>query len=470
MLCMTYMASSACTPPQLNTNVSEKAASAASRPNIIFILADDLGYGDLTCFGSSDIETPYLDQLAVQGMQLRGFYASSAVCTPSRAAILSGKYPLRFNIRHHFRDVTDENLPVEETSMAWMLKKHGYLTAHVGKWHLGGLQVHEFRAREKGDKSVDPGPLQHGFDHYLCFVEDTIRKVLFREKRLYRDGGQHLVRNDKPLSPVKGHWTDLKTEEVIHLIDSSSRFDKPFFINLWYDAPHTPYEPAPSPHLEKYKARGFSGNKLLYCSMVSHMDENIGRIIDKLEELNELENTLIVFTSDNGPAYFGSTGYFKGGKADLHEGGIRVPFIATWPGKIPAGIINTGLVTSNVDLLPTFCAAGNIDYDPALYDGQNILPWLSDPDKTPPEREVFWQLDHYDFYPQPGDKPQPYATTAVRRGRHKLLADSLTAVALFDLTDDPSEMKNRLNEYTKVRDSLVVRIRKYLSDPRMVED
>ncbi len=460
---LTVVLFTACNDGDHQTSVSPK------KPNILFILADDLGYGDLTCFGSHEIETPNLDALASTGIQLRNFYASSAVCTPSRAAILSGKYPIRFDIRHHFRDETDENLPAEISSMAWMLKKGGYFTAHIGKWHLGGIQEHEFNARAHGDDSVDPGPMQHGFDHYLCFIEDTVRKELFSKKRLYRDGGLHLVRNERRIPPVSGHWTDIKTDETIFLIDSLSRAGQPFFINLWYDVPHTPYEPAPAPHTEKYKARGFTGNKLLYNAMVSHMDAGIGRIVKRLKGLGELDNTLIVFTSDNGPAYFGSTGYFSGGKADLHEGGIRVPFIAAWPGNISSGVINTNVVASNVDLLPTFCKAAGVDYDGSLYDGENILPWLTGAEKAPPRREIFWQLDFYSFYPQPGDKPKPYATTALLKGSYKLLADSLEPVELFDLADDPSEMKNKVDEFTDIRDSLAIRIQKYLSDPRIVE-
>ena len=179
------------------------------------------------------------------------------------------------------------------------------------------------------------------------------------------------------------------------------------------------------------------------------------------------DNTLIVFTSDNGPAFFGSTGYFKGGKADLHEGGIRVPFIAAWPGRIPAGIISTGLVAAHVDLLPTFCEAAGIEYDPSRLDGMSILPWLRGENKVLPEREIFWQLDLYTWFPQPGEKPEPYATTAMLKDKHKLLADSLLPVELFDLRDDPSEMENRLGEQAGLADSMTDRMMEYLAAPRM---
>jgi arylsulfatase A-like enzyme len=196
------------------------------------------------------------------------------------------------------------------------------------------------------------------------------------------------------------------------------------------------------------------------------MDANIGKIIMHLEEIGIRDNTLIVFTSDNGPAFYGSTGYFKGGKADLHEGGIRVPFIASWPGKIPSGVVSTGLVAAHIDLLPTFCEVAGITCDPSSQDGINLLPWLMDIGAELPERELFWQLDHYDFYPQPGEKPKPYSTTAFLSGKYKLLADSLLPVELFDLGDDPSEMKNQLNKRTAFADSLSHKIREYLAAPR----
>ena len=164
--------------------------TGAHRPNILFLLADDLGYGDLSCFGSSEIETPNLDSLAAGGIQLRNFYASSGVCTPSRAAILTGRYPLRFDIRQHFRDIRGEYLPVQDVSLPWLMKRNGYRTFHIGKWHLGGLQEHQFNARSRGVPGVNPGPLEHGFDRYLVNLEDTIRGELVKTARLYRDGGR----------------------------------------------------------------------------------------------------------------------------------------------------------------------------------------------------------------------------------------------------------------------------------------
>ncbi|NBC83528.1 MAG: sulfatase-like hydrolase/transferase [Bacteroidetes bacterium] len=158
------------------------------QPNVLLIVADDLGYGDLSCYGSNDIETPNIDALADNGIKLGNFYAGSAVCTPSRVAMLTGKFPIRYNVTKHFSDVTNENLPVTEDNIPHMFRNNGYASAHVGKWHLGGLQEHEFTARQHNGQRIDPGPLQHGFDHYLAFIEDTIRGILHNEKMLYRKG------------------------------------------------------------------------------------------------------------------------------------------------------------------------------------------------------------------------------------------------------------------------------------------
>ncbi|MGC9341921.1 MAG: sulfatase family protein, partial [Bacteroidales bacterium] len=388
-------------------------------PNILFILADDLGYGDLGCFGSHEIETPNLDQLASEGIQLRNFYASSAVCTPSRVSLLTGKFPIRYNVRKHFSDRTDENLPVFENNLPFMLKEQGYFTAHVGKWHLGGIQEHEFQARTQGNYKVDPGPLQHGFDHYLAFVEDTIRAILFDQNMLYRRGGEHLVRNDRRIDPVNNHWTDIKVQETLSLIEQSLENNKPFFINLWYDVPHTPYEPAPAPFYEIYARRGYQAPKSHYCSMITHMDHGIGKIVKFLKDHGLYENTVIVFTSDNGPAYFGSTGYFKGGKADLHDGGIHVPFIITWPERLGNGEIRTDIIASNVDLLPTFAEVSGADPERYSFDGISIFPYLANEKEFEERPPLFFQLDLYKWYPQPGEKPEPYSTVALISGKYK---------------------------------------------------
>lgn len=456
------------------------------KPNLIFIMADDLGYGDISCFGSRDIHTPNIDQLASAGKMYTQFYSGSAVCSPTRASILTGKYPLRFDIDEHFDD-RESHLPRNVTTVPKLLKKAGYATAHIGKWHLGGLNQKHINDR----KDSIPGPLQHGFDHYLCNLEDPgIRPTLMMERRLYRTGGQSMIRSDRNAPPTNRHWTDMKVDEAITLIDRYHGQGMPFFLNLWFDVPHTPYEPAPAPHINKYAdSSGKQGNVynnmvsylgshlprmgnhmekdgIFYKSMVSHMDANIGRLIEHLKKTGIYENTLIVFTSDNGPAFEGSPGKFTGGKADLHEGGIRVPMIAAWPGRIQAGTSSDEL-SNTIDILPTFCDAANVKIPKNLkIDGVSLLPSLIENKTVKRSGPVFWQLNLYEWYPQPGEKPKPYATEIARNGKWKLLALEGKPVALYDIEQDPREQNNLLNTRPDIANPLGQKIRDWLNEPR----
>ncbi len=435
--------------------------AAAKRPNIILILADDLGYADLTCFGSTAAKTPHLDALAKRGMRWTQFYAASAVCTPTRASVLTGRYPLRFDIRKHFTD-HEEHLPRETVTLPKLLKQAGYATAHMGKWHLGGLNQKHIDDRANNI----PGPHEQGFEHYLTQLEDpAIRAELGRTRRLYRDGGKHLVRNDENAPPDEGHWTDITGDEAVGLVERYHGEQRPFFINLWFTVPHKPYEPAPEPHLNRYKD-GAEGDQLLFRSMVSHMDAKVGQLVAKLDELGIAEDTLILFTSDNGPAYEGHPGPWKGGKTDLHEGGIRVPMIACWPGRIPAGT-ETGALGHTNDLLPTFCAAAGVTPPSDLeLDGLNLLPHLTE-NAPPPERgTVFWQMDLYKGFQRHEAKPKPYATEIARKGRWKLLAKDGIPVELIDLDANPGETVNLLEKQPAIVEELAAELHAWLAAPR----
>ncbi|MCB0839588.1 MAG: sulfatase-like hydrolase/transferase, partial [Bacteroidetes bacterium] len=187
-------------------------------PNIIVLLADDLGYGDLSVYGSQSIHTPNIDHLAAEGMRFSRFYAGSAVCSPSRACLLTGKFPLRHGVTRHFND-REMHLTPLATTIPQLLKNQGYQSAHIGKWHLGGLRIQDFEARQKG-KSALPGPLEHGFDHYLCNIEDPlIRADLITNRQLYRQGGNTMVRNDQRADTIHKHWTEIKVDEAISLLD-----------------------------------------------------------------------------------------------------------------------------------------------------------------------------------------------------------------------------------------------------------
>jgi arylsulfatase A-like enzyme len=443
-------------------NTEEKSDEKPSPPNVIILLADDLGYGDLSCYGSPSIETPNIDALSKKGMRFTRFYSGSAVCTPSRACLLTGKFPLRFDIRQHFTD-NEEHLPEGTPTIPRLLKQSGYASAHIGKWHLGGLRPQDYEARERNEPA-NPGPLQHGFDHFLSSIEGApIRPELIRKRMLYREGGKYMVRNDKRAAEVDKHWTEIKVDEAIGLIDNYNSEKQPFFLNLWFDVPHTPYEPAPEPHLSKYEKLGATGDQLYFRSMVSHLDFNIGRLVKKLKELDIFENTIIIFTSDNGPAFQGSPGPFKGGKTDLHEGGIRVPMFAVWPGKIPEN--SHSFQTAHMaDILPTICEVTGIT-PPKDIDGVSLLSHLENGEMI--ERGVLmWQMDLYTYFQNQGPKPIPHATSVALRGNWKLLTDSLQPTELFDLEADQRELYNLLGEEPELTKELLESIKEFHSAPR----
>jgi len=438
-----------------------------TRPNFIILLADDLGYADPSCFGGKAVATPNLDRLAAGGMKFTQFYAASAVCTPTRASVLTGRYPLRFDIRRHFPGTDDSHLPTSAVTLPELLRAAGYATAHVGKWDQGGLYQSHIRDRAH---SI-PGPHQHGFDHYLCQREEQpFRGNMLRARTLYRQGGTCLIRNEKNVPPSDPyyyrHLTDIIGDEAVRLIEQYAAEDKPFFVNVWWNVPHTPLEPAPEPFWSQTAAEGISDDQHRFRSMVAHMDHKIGQIVAKLDELGIRDNTFVLFTSDNGGAWEADVGPLKGGKTDLHEGGIREPMIASWPGTIPAGTTSNVVGHTN-DILPTFCAAANVKVPAeAKVEGINLLPVLTGKQTTLEPRTVFWQLDHYRRLQRHYPKPKPYSTAVVRRGPWKLLAKGAQPVELFNVESDPRETTNLLEKKPKLVAELQSELRAFLAAPR----
>lgn len=429
---------------------NQKEETKVNKPNIIFLLADDLGRGDVGCFDGRRVDTPHLDNLAKEGIKFNNFYSAAAVCSPSRVSCLTGRFPYAFNITGHFHD-KEEHMPTGAVTIPELLKEAGYVSKHIGKWHLGGLNVKHCEDRAN---SI-PGPLEHGFDHYLTMYEDpAIRADLITERMLYRTGAKYLVRNDKKVDPIDGHWTDVKVDEGLEFIDESHQNNQPFYLNFWFDVPHTPYEPAPSPIIDPYVSRA-KGDDLLYRSMVAHMDASIGRIVAKVKELGIEENTLIFFTSDNGPSHQGSPSWVKGRKCDLHEGGIHQAALASWKGQIKPGSQSDELANT-VDLLSTFCAAAGVQLPADLkQDGVNILPTMVS-GKAIPERTMFWKMKIYnDFYDVVTDvKPMPINTEIVRRGKWKLLAKDGAPTELYNLDEDPLERWNLVETWPEITNEL----------------
>jgi len=443
-------------------------AAAGEKPNIILLLADDLGYGDLSCFGSPAVKTPNLDRLAKEGARFTRFYAASAVCSPTRASVLTGRYPLRFGITRHFND-RNQWLPESATTVAELLKGAGYNTAHVGKWHLGGLHVNAQGKRLDNQ----PGPRQHGFDFYQTQIEQQpLRGRMGRDRTLFRQGGTVLIRNGRQISKEdpyhSKHLTNANGDFAVELIERLSADKKPFFINLWWLVPHKPYEPAPEPHWSNTKADGISKDQHCFRSMVQHMDAKTGQILKKLNELGIADNTLVLFTSDNGAAYEGFIGELKGGKTDLHDGGLRVPMIVRWPAAIPAGQSSDAFGHTN-DLLPTICEAAGVELPRGLaIDGLSLLPHMKG--KSPPSAEargtVFWQLNLYKKIQRHYPKPKPYATEVAMRGKWKLLALGGRPVELFDVESDPNEQRNAIDNHPDLVASLTAQLKEWLNAPR----
>jgi len=438
----------------------------SQQPNIILILADDLGYGDVSSYGSNKIHTPNIDQMATEGMRFTQFYAGSAVCTPTRVSVMTGRYPLRFNVTRHFKDEI-MHLQRDVLTIPKALKSAGYVSKHIGKWHLGGLNEKHIKDRAN---SI-PGPIEHGFDHYLTMIEDPLyRKPAMLEKRLYKDAGKHLLRDEKVIAPIDKHWTDIKTDEALGFIEKIAGSEQPFFLNLWFDVPHSPYEKTPEISLNQYKNKAV-GHEQLYRGMVSHLDLSVGRVLNKLKDLGIEENTLVIFTSDNGPAYRGSAGPFKGRKVDFHEGGIRVPAIAWWPSKIAAKQVSNELLHTN-DLLPTFAALAlkPIIKEKAV-DGMNVSSHLLTKQPINDRGFVFWQIGDYqhngNYTSILDERPTPVITEVVRKDNWKLLARHGKAKELFNLAEDPYERWNLINDYPQRVKEMTTALSLWLAEPRM---
>ena len=446
--------------------------AADERPNIIVLLADDLGYRDLSCYGSPAVKTPNLDQLATDGMRINRFYAASAVCTPTRASLLTGRYPLRMGITSHFTD-RNQWLQPSTTTVAELLKGAGYNTAHIGKWHLGGLHV-DGEGKRKEDQ---PGPRQHGFDHFQTQIEQQpLRGKMGREKTMFRQGGTVLIRDDQRVTKedpyYTKHLTDANGDYSLDLIEKFAADDKPFFLNLWWLVPHMPYEPAIEPHWKDTAAEGISENQHRFRSMVEHMDAKVGEILAKLNELEIADNTIVLFTSDNGAAYEGYIGDLKGGKTDLHDGGLRVPMIVRWPAAIPAGQASEAF-GHTTDLLPTFCeAAGVVLPEDLPLDGMSLLSHMKGGD-PPTEEErgtVLWQLRLYKKLQRHYPKPEPYATEVAMRGKWKMLSRDGKPVELFNIEYDPDEQTNLLDKQPEIADALAVEVSEFLDAPRLPKE
>ncbi len=432
--------------------------AADEKPNIIFLLADDMGYGDLGCFGSPVIQSPNLDRLASEGMKLNQCYSASPNCSPARAGMLTGRSPYRVGM-YDFARFKPLHIPVEETTVAEKLKSAGYQTMFAGKWHCSG----DFESGEQ------PYPGDHGFDHWLANASNFGRDP------------EGFLRNGEPAGKIEGWMSELVVNEAMDWIEDRDE-EQPFFTCLWFSEPHTPVLAADefralypkekvAPYLETLAVSGGPQvirrpkleNPDLYFGCVSMLDHHIGRLMEFLEEKGLAENTLVVFTADNGPEHrtitaFGSSGHLRGAKGHMHDGGIHVPGIVRWPGRIQAGRVSEEPV-NGTDWLPTLCAAAGVDPASELtLDGANVLPALMGDGPVERDRPMLWWLWH----------ARGGREVAMRDGDYKLLATmdpqlrpgdiadakqpegwtimqfikqaKLGSFAMYDLSKDPSEM------------------------------
>ena len=427
------------------------AAHAADQkqPHIIFVLADDLGPGDLGCYGGTIAPTPHSDQLATGGLRFTQFYAAAPVCSPSRCGLITGQFPARWRIHTFLQTVAGDKerdqadfLNPNAPSLPRLLKQAGYKTAHIGKWHLGG-----------GRDVVNPPKFAaYGYDEGIGTWESpephpdiTASDWIWSDK-------------DK----VK-RWK--RTEFFVNrTLDFLERHrDTPCFVNLWLDDVHTPWVP-------NAEASPKSQEKADLQQVIPEVDRQIGRLRDGLRRLGIEDSTLLIFTSDNGPLptfRAERTAGLRGSKISLYEGGIREPFIACWPKRIPADAVNRATVMSNVDMLPTLCAiAGAKVQTEAHSDGENLSAAVlgqSAPERT---RPLFWEYGWNDKFAKPRAKRDQSPSLAVRDGKWKLLINADGSGAeLYDISADEKETHNlaaQEPEVAKRLTALVLQWRKSL--------
>lgn len=400
------------------------SSRAADRPNVIVILADDLGRGDYSAFGTKDIRTPNIDRLIHEGMACDNFFANSCVCSPTRAALLSGCYPDRVGVPGVIRDVPEDSwghLAKEANLLPKFLAAAGYHTALVGKWHLG------YGSPDR--------PNDRGFDFFHGFLGDMMDDYYSHLRH-----GHNFMRRDTETVAPQGHATDVFTQWACDYLDERAKTagDQPFFLYLAYNAPHDPIQP-PEEWLGRVKRREpqMSAKRAPLVALIEHLDSGVGRVLDKLDELNLADDTLVIFTSDNGGVlhHEANNGPWRSGKTHLYEGGLRVPFAARWPGRITART-HTAQLALSMDIFPTVLAAAGLT-PPEEIDGVNFLPQLLGENATAEVREVY-------FVRREGGLAYGGKTIeALRRGDWKLVQDSPFApLELYNLANDPLEATN----------------------------
>lgn len=400
-------------------------------PNVVVFLADDLGWGDLACYGHPLIKTPNLDQFAKEGVRLTDCYSACGVCSPSRAAILTGRTPYRNGVFRWIPNKHEVHLRTSEITIAELLKEHGYQTCHVGKWHLNG----HFNSPKQ------PQPGDHGFDHWFATQNNAAPS--------HKDP-TNFVRNGEPVGPLEGYSAPLVVNEGITWLRENRNPDQPFFLNVWTHEPHLPIESDPQfmglYDTEDVGQRQHHGN-------VTQLDHAFGMLMRALDEMQLTDNTVVIFTADNGPEGSGkpnlknpgsmrdrtrgSTGGLRGRKRDDYEGGIRVPGIVRWPGKVKAGT-ESNIPVIGSDIFSTICEIVDIPLpNDRVIDGASMLPALNG-EAVPRTQPLYWRT-HIS---------SPDSRVALRIDDWKIVADhTLEKFQLFNLHDDREEKNNLAQQH-----------------------
>jgi arylsulfatase A-like enzyme len=411
--------------------LAQAVPTALSRPNVVLIMTDDVGYGDFGAYGASDIRTANIDRLAREGVKFTDFYSNGPTCTPTRAGLISGRYQQRAILERPLSGVTTADsslgLPATGRSLPQMLKNAGYATALIGKWHLGYRK--EF------------SPNAHGFDYFYGFKSGYIDYYQHTDGA----GKPDFFENETPIT-VAGYSTDLITDRSVKFMAENK--GRPFFIDVSYNAAHWPYQVPNAPSHARDNSRHLTpfdsatSTRAEYAAILERADYGVGKILRALDSLGLRRNTIVIFTNDNGGEWLSRNAPFFHHKFTVWEGGIRVPAIIRWPGRIAPGKV-TGQVALTMDLHASILAAAGVNADSSRLDGINLFPILEG--RTPlVKRSVFWRVT--------GNRPQ----TAVRSGDWKLVIDG--RALLFNLKTDPGERTNLVGRRSEIAKALMTEL------------